>query len=485
MKNAKLLLTGLLLTGFTGAFAQETNQAQQNNQWSLRECVEYAYTNNITIKQSELQFSSDRAELFQSKAALLPTINAGASYSFNSGRTLDPTTQQFETNKVQTSNVNVQGSLLLFQGGQLRKSIKQFQSTAQSSQLALEQSKNDVALTVALNYLQVLSNQELVAIAQNQVAQSELQTTRTGKLVEAGSLPQTNLLDLQSQLAIDKASFVTAQNNLNFAKLTLMQSMNLPAQSEFEVERLEIEEPTIAAYEKSVQEVYEIAERTLPSVQSADFAVKSAEYSVQATRGLLYPSISLIGGLSTNYSDQSLLYNDLTGPVTGEIIGYVRGNNQTPVFREIIQTVIQENNYPYFRQLGDNLSNFFGARLNIPIVNGWQTRTQISRSVIQRKNAQLTAQSTRVTLRQNIEQAYNNLLAAAATYNSFKDQVAALELSFRATESRFNVGLVNSVDYNLAKVNLDQARANLINAKYDYTFRIKILDFYQNKPLSF
>jgi outer membrane protein len=123
--------------------------------------------------------------------------------------------------------------------------------------------------------------------------------------------------------------------------------------------------------------------------------------------------------------------------------------------------------------------------LNIPIINGWQTRTQISRAVVQKKLSELDAFNTRIVLRQDIEQAYNNMLAAAASYASFKEQVASLELAFQATESRFNVGLLNSVDYNLAKVNLDRARANLVNTKYDYIFRTKILDFYQNKPLSF
>jgi outer membrane protein len=164
----------------------------------------------------------------------------------------------------------------------------------------------------------------------------------------------------------------------------------------------------------------------------------------------------------------------------------VRGNNQAPVFREsILTTQPATREYPYFRQLNDNLSNFVGLRLNIPIINGWQTRTQISRAVVQKKLNELDALNTRVLLRQEIEQAYINMLAAAASYVSFKEQVSSLELAFQATESRFNVGLLNSVDYNLAKVNLDRARANLVATKYDYIFRTKILDFYQNKPLSF
>lgn len=469
--------------------AQDASKAQgMKENWSLQECVNYAHANSIVVQRSHLQFDTDRAVLFQSKASFLPTLSAGANYSFNSGRSLDPTTQSFITDNVRTSNVNIGGSLLLFQGGQRIKSVKQSQAAAQSSQLAVEQAKNEIALEVALNYLQVLSTSELLEIAENQVEQSEQQVQRTQKLVLAGSLPQTNLLDLQAQLAIDKASLVTAQNNLNIAKLNLMQAINLPAQANFEVEKVQVADPAVNTYEKSAAEVYAVAEKMLPSVQSADYKIKSNAYGVQVAKGLLFPSIALVAGLSTNYSDRFKLYDisSVNGGPIGEVVGYVRGSTENPVFKEIIQQIpITTKDYPYFRQLNDNLSNFIGVRLNVPIINGWQTRTQINQAEVRYKISQLDAQDTRIQLRQDIEQAYNSMLAAAATFQSSNEQVAALDLAFKATESRFNVGLLNSVDYNLAKVNLDRARANQIQAKYDYVFRTKILDFYQNKSLSF
>jgi outer membrane protein len=486
MSTTKLLFCCFLfLAGLSSLQAQD-----QQTTWSLQQCVDYAFANSIGVKRSQLQFDADRANLFQSKADFLPTVNAGANYFFNAGRSLDPVNQEFITRNQQTSNVSLNGSLVLFQGGQRLIAIKQTQSAAEASQYAIEQAKYNVGLNVALFYLQVISTQELLEIARNQVAQSELQTQRTQKLVEAGSLPQTNLLDLQAQLAIDKAALVTAQNNLSLAKLNLMQAMNLPAQKDFNVELIQVGDPNLTPYERTAEEVYAIAERTLPNVKSADFAVKSSTYGVQVAKGALYPSLAAVAGLNTNYSDQNRLIDDANqgggGGPTGEVIGFVRGNNQSPVFKESIQVAQPATReYPYFRQLNDNLSNFVGFRLNIPIINGWQTRTQISRAVVQKKLSELDAVNTRIVLRQDIEQAYNNMLAAAASYTSFKEQVASLELAFRATESRFNVGLLNSVDYNLAKVNLDRARANLVNTKYDYIFRTKILDFYQNKPLSF
>ncbi|QHT69468.1 TolC family protein [Rhodocytophaga rosea] len=477
MPTIKSFLIGcLLLAGVSSGFAQA-----QKEQWSLQECVDYAFANSITIKRSELQVRNNEALLFQSKAGFLPTASVNGQHAYNFGRFVDPTTNQFTDITTQTNNFSLNSNLLLFQGGARLNDIKQSQTDVKASRLDVEQSKYDVALSVAVNYLQVLSNEELLVIAKNQVDQSQLQVERTQKLVEAGSLPQTNLLDLQSQLAIDKASLVTAQNNLNISKINLMQAMNLPAQSNFNIVRVELPDPNLDPYQQNTEEIYKIAQQTLPSVQSADLKVKSSEYGVASARGFLYPRLSVGAGFNTYYSDQRNL-NILNGSRT-ETIGFVNGDAASPVVTQVPNFISEK--YSFRDQLKDNLGKYISVNLSIPILNGWQTRTQISRSIVLRETSKLDAQNTRILLRQNIELAYNNMLAAAASYNSFREQVASLDLAFKATESRFNVGLLNSVDYNLAKVRLAGAQANLIQAKYNYIFRTKILDFYQNKPLSF
>lgn len=484
-------LLALLTAGASYAqTANPTTQAPANvgETWSLQECADYALANNITIKRSEQLVRSNEALFFQSKAALLPSINGSASYNFNAGRTLDPTTQDFVNQNVQSSNLGVTGSLLLFQGGQQLNSIKQSRTLVAASQLDVQQSKNDVALNVVIYYAQVLSMQELLEIAKLQVNTSDLQVQRTSKLVQAGSLPETNLLDLKAQLAADRTALITAQNNLNIARLNLMQAMNLPATDNFTVEKIEVPVPTSAEYEKGVQEVYEVAEKTQPFVQSADLKVQSSRIGVAVARGAYFPSLSLVAGFSTNYSNARVLFEGGgTNPIPpNNIIGYVLGNAGAPVSNAPVDQIPRtEIKYHYFDQVKDNLSQFVGIRLNIPILNGWQTRTAVSRSYINLRTDEIAAQTTRIQLRQTLEQAYNNMRAAAAQYSSSVEQVAALELAFKATENRFNVGLLNSVDYALAKVNLDRARATLVQAKYDYILRTKVLDFYQNKPLSF
>ncbi len=483
----------LFVAGAKGAFAQVQAQGTSDDTWSLRECIDYGNANNMTIKRSELQYESSQADLFQSKAAFLPTIDASANYTFNYGRSLDPTTQRLRDASQQTSNISLSGSLVLFQGGQRLKTLQQNEKYVQAYRMDVMQSKNDLGLNVAINYLQVLNTQELLEIARNQVEISRQQMERTDKLVKAGSLPQTNLLDLQAQLANDQLSLITAQNNLNLAKLTLMQSMNLPVQSNFAIEKIELDEPSLDAYSQSVQQIYDVAEQTQYAVQSADLKVKSSQLAVSVAKSAYFPTLAVGAGYGSNYSNLSTRVST-TGQLPAidtsriKVIGYVGGSERDVVLNSPIDLsgiTRSSENYSYFDQINDNRNRYVSFRLSIPILNGWQTRSNVSRSVIRQKTTTLDAQNIRVQLRQDIEQAYNDMQAAASRYTSTKEQVTALEAAFKATESRFNVGLVNSVDYNLAKVNLDKARANLVQAKYDYYFRMKILDFYQNKPLSF
>ena len=485
MKTLKILFA--LLVATTGAMAQNQTASQANgdNTWTLRECIDYSMANNLTIKRSELQSKNNEVSYFQSKTAFLPTISGNGRISWNFGRFIDPTTNQFINQNTQTGNFGLSGDVLLFQGGQQLNTLRQNEKAFRAGTEDIRQSQYDVSLNVAVNYLQVLQNQELLEVARNQAEISRGQVERTEKLVKAGSLPQTNLLDIKAQYANDQLSVTTALNNVRLSKLTLMQAMNLPAQDEFEVEKIQLENPDVTSYDKTAAQVYEIALASQPTVKAADLRVQSTNYAIRASRGFLYPSISFGGGLNTFYSDARKRNSVTLNQIPSEnVIGFLAGDKNQPVINSATPLFLfSEQNYPFGAQLGDNLGQFVGFNLSVPMLNGWQTRTTISRAVVQNKISQLDATNVRVQLRQNIEQAYLNLQAAAAQYIANREQVAAQELSFRANETRFNVGLANSVDYNTAKNNLARAQANLVNSKYTYYFRVKILDFYQNKPL--
>ena len=483
MKTVTLLtFVSLMLLSFCQVQAQSQAQEQtpSDGTWSLPECVDYAMKNSLTIKRSELTSRSNEVAYFQSKMAFLPTVSGNGQLSWNYGRFIDPTTNQFINQSTQTGNFGVSGGILLFQGGQQINTLKQSERSFRASVEDVKQSQYDASLNVAIYYLAVLQNQELLEVARSQAAISTEQVTRTEKLVTAGSLPQTNLLDLQAQNSNDQLNVTTAENNVRIAKLNLMQAMNLPAQDNFEIEKIQLDDPTINPYDKTAAQIYDIAIGSQPTIKAADLRVESTKYGVHASRGNLYPRISFGGGINTYYSN-ARTRNFQTG-LTSQTIGYVNGDQNSPVVTQI--PTISSEKYPFGSQLSDNLGQYFGFNISIPIINGWQARNGISRSIVQNKVSELDATNARVVLRQNIEQAYLNLQAAASQYTANQQQVAAQDLSFKAFETRFNVGLSNSLDYNTAKNNLARAQANLINSKYTYYFRMKILDFYQNKPLT-
>jgi len=487
MKRVTVFAIAAFVLSSIGGYAQnqpQTQVQQADNVWSLQECIQYGLENNLAIKRSELLLRSSEVGLLQAKARFLPTLTGSAQHQANFGRYVDPTTNAFISDKSQTSNIGVNGSLLLFQGGAQINNLRQNQTAVKAGQEDLKQSRYTTSLNVAVNYLTVLQNQELVVVAKNQADVSRFQAERTERLVAAGSLPQTDLLNLQAQFANDRAALTTAENDLRIARLTLMQSMNLPAQDNFNIEQINLEDPTINAYEKNAAQVYEAALQTLHSVKSADLLVQSNNYAVSAARGLLYPRLSLTAGMNSFYSSGQR-FRTRTQVSDQTIIGFVNGDQNIPVIVNEPSYRVTESKYSFSNQLWDNLGQYIGLNLSVPIINGWQTRTQISRAIVDRNISELDAQTVRVQIRQDIELAYNNMEAAASQYLANKQQVESLALAFRAAETRFNVGAINSTDYNVAKANLNLAQANLILAKYNYYFRLKVLDFYQNKPLTF
>jgi len=462
--------------------------------WSLQECVDYALVYNITIKQSQLDVLSSQASLNQSKAGILPSINASASYQYSSGRSLNPYTNTYEDQVIQSNPLNLSANMNLFSGFQQINTIRQFMLARQANQLTVEQNKNITSLNVALNYLQTVQNKELVQVAQLQVASSQAQVERTEKLVNAGALPLNNLLDLKAQLANDQVALVTAENNLQIARLNLMQTMNLPANQNFDVELIQVGDPALTPYDANAQQIYEIAENSQPNVKSADLFIQSARRGVAAAKGGLYPSLSLGAFIGGNYSTAFTQFSPDGGSRTtteplsagpGSAV-YVNNNGtQLPVM--VTRTTLTGSDVitPYFDQLRNTQNKGFRITLNIPIFNGWQQRTLVANAVIRQKSFEYAAQNARIQLRQNIEQAYTNMTLAQQQYVAFRDQVQALELSFKAAQARFDVGALNSLDYTLAKNNFNRAQANLVQAKYNFVFRTKVLDFYQNKPLNF
>ncbi len=447
--------------------------------WSLEECVSYALNNNIQIKQQQLSTVVARLTYNQKIASLFPSVNGSASLAFNNGQTVDMYTNQFATKTVQSDNFSLTSNVVLFDGLQLLNGLKQKHIDFLASQYDLQKMKNDISLTIATAYLQVLYSQELLDIAKNQLDITQQQVSRTQKLYDVGNLAKGTILTLQSQQATDELQKVNAQNNLDMAYLTLAQLLDLQNTQGFDIVKPALILPDASALMMKVDEIYAKAMGLQPDIKSAELKVKSAQKGLAISRGMYSPSLSLSASYGTGYSGASQKVSGFTLSGSQQIGATALGE---AVYAPTYDYTYEKTKF--WSQIDNNQNKSIGLYLNVPIFNKWQTQTMIGTSKVQLNSAILSYQSAKNQLYKTIQQAYADARAALNRYNAGLKSVEALTESFGYTEQKFNVGMVNSIDYNDAKNNLLKAKSELLQAKYDYVFRCKVLDFYQGKPIT-
>jgi outer membrane protein len=491
--KTKLLLVVFAFAAFLGSKTMaQTTPEKTSKVWTLKECIDYALANNLTVQRSQYDVESAEVTKFQAKGAMLPSLNASVSNGFNWGRSINPVTNTFTTQEIRSLSPNANSSVTLFNGLRIQNTIKQSNKDFQASEQDLQKAKNDLMLNVINLYVNVVFNKELLENAKFQLSSSQQQYDRTKKQVDAGSLPKSNELNLDAQVATNEVSVVNNENALNLSLLQLKQALQLPGSTDMDVEipQLEVEDLMI---DNSSQEIFDIARQSLPEVKAAQLRVNSSYYGVKASRGNLYPRLSLSGSINSNYSSA----NDRPTPVAGgpeqviytqQQVGYITDpatNTPYPVFAIASVPTTFTDGYGYRDQLKDNIFRQMGLTLSIPILNGFQARANVQRSIITHNVAEINQKLVNQTLRQSVETAYNDAFAAAKTYNASTRQVQAREEAFRMTKQRFDIGAANYVEYQVAENDLFQAKSDLARAKYNFIFRKKLLDFYQGKPLDF
>ncbi len=458
----------------------------QENKWTLAECIQHALDRNITINQRKLNNELSEITLEQSKADLLPNLTASGSQSWNFGRSVDPYTNDYVSTNVGSNNFGLSTSVTLFDGLQSINTIKKNQIDVESGTLDLEQTKNDIILSVTQAYLQVLFAYEQVENTSISLESTAAQVERTQKLVNAGSSPEGDLFKINSQLASDQYSLVNAENQLSMAKVNLMQIMELPVEEEFDVVIPEFDVTTIGiAYSGASDEIYAKALEVQPEIESSQLKVASAEQSLKIARGALYPRLSLSGSLGSGYSNARTLrqYGEPTTVI--QEVGYLQSDPSEIVVAEREFTSSSIADYNFGNQIRDNLNESVRLSLSIPIFNRFQVRNNISRSKINVETAELNKQNTENQLRKTIEQAYNDLVSSAKNYDAAVEQLKSLERSYNDTERKYELGMVNATDYLIEKNNFENSKYSLTRAKYEYIFTFKILDFYQGNPITF
>jgi outer membrane protein len=482
--NKVSLVLALLVTSAFSSIAQTKLSSSLNGQpFTLRECVDYALKNNPSILLNELAVENGFVQLNQSRMNKLPIANGQMGLNGNAGRNIDPFTNGIVTQTIGTNSMGLGASVPIYDASRNKNTIERNKLNIEAAQMDVNAIKNSVSLQVALAYLNVLSTEDLIEVSQKQLEVTRLQLERTQKLVNAGTLAETNLFDLDAQLANDELALVNAQNNNESALLTLKQAMNAPNDLEIRPTRITLADPNLEQYAASPTQVYNTALGYLPEIKAGEIRLRLSDRNIAIAKSLGLPSLSASTSWGTAFSSvakriasTSTTNNPL--PVSAEFQGQT-----IPFVINFPQTQVVTEGIPYFRQLGNNQNLNVGLALRIPIFNGYNQKYQTQLAQIQKKQVDLQNQNAKLQIKQNIDQAYINMLNAQKRYSATMQQVLALEKSFKAVENRYNAGSGNFVDYNLSKTNLDRAKTNLIVAKYDYVFRMKVLDFYQNKPL--
>lgn len=469
----KRFLSLFLFSWMTGtAVAQDIPE-----RLSLQQAVEIAIRNNITVAQSAARVEAADINRKQSKANMLPSLNADFNYGWNNGRSIDPFQNIYVNQQLQGSNVSVSGNWILFNGLQVQNSIKQNSFAHEATKMELQQAKDQLTINVIIAYLQVLSGEDLLLNLESQALVTKNQVERLQVLVSEGARGQYQLSDLKGQYANDQVSIVTAKNALDIARITLCQLMNIPISKTIQLERNDAPFPQ-EAYAATPEMIYANA-KNLPAIKAADLRVESAKKAIAVEKGAFMPRIGLYGNLFSNYSSAAET-RTLTGTTDVATDNYVLVNNvKTNVISP--QSQFSSQSISYTNQMKNNIGSGFGVAASIPIFNNLRTKYRVDQARVQLKTVELEKAQTDLALRQNIEQAYANMESAYNRYKAVDEQYREYAESFRANEIRFNEGVINSFEYLQAKNNLDRAKLNLTQIRYEYIFRTKILDYFQGK----
>ncbi len=449
--------------------------AQTTDKWDLQRCVDYAMQNNISVKQADVQLRIAHLQTELSNAQTIPTLAFNTQAGYNFGRSIDPTTNQYTTSSVFFQSYGLQAGITLFNFFNIKNSKLSSANDEQGYKSGVDKARNDIALNVAAAYLQYLLSIEQANAAKIQIAETQSQLDNTQKLVSAGSLPELSAAQLEAQLATDSSTYISANGTAEQNRIGLMGFLDLDAASLFEVSVPDIEKiPLEPISELQPEYVYNLALHNQPLQKEDSFYVVAGEYAVKSTHGAMLPTLSVFGQLGSNYASTFEEFQgtqfagiDTVYTHTGD---YITSQNFLPVYGKP----------NYLKQVGNiNFSQAVGLQLNVPILNGRQLRSNYERSKLNVENMKLQSQQDNITLQQNIYTAYSNAVAAMEKYNATAkaDQIQQYALSL--AKKRYELGVLSTIDYITTQNNAFTATINALSARYDYVFKMKVLEFYK------
>ena len=438
MTNFKLVLMALFL-GLM-AYAQE-------KKWTLEECVDYALEHNITVKQAENTLLLNKQDIKASQGNFLPSVGVGLRQSLSLGQAeLFP--GNFVDRTFHSTSAGLSVSQTVFNGFRNSNVYRQSQLNLETNQLELERIEDDISLNVVNAYLNVLFNKENLETAQAQYDFSAQQLDQVKVLVDAGVQPKANIYDAEATLSRDAQQVTIAENNLKLALLNLSQLLLLPFEG-FDVEVIDVGTPSETLLYSDVSPILEYAMANRVEIKVAEKNIENAALNTEISKSGYYPSVSLGYGFNTGANFSNL-----------------------------------NSSNSFFQQINENKGHSFNLNVNIPIFSRYQNKTSVAKSKIQEENSKLNLEQAKINLESIIQSAYTDAQAAFKAYQAAIKSLESQKLAFNNAKERYDLGNMTAFDLEQSRVQLINAQSSLINAKYDFVFKTKVLDFYIGKTIT-
>jgi len=477
MKNLIILLIGCI--SFT-MFAQDNDTSTK---WTLEACIQHAFDNNISIKQSQLDI--ENAEINKSDAIgnFLPSLNVNASNNWNSGLTQD-VVSGILVNQV-TRNFSTGGTvgINIFNGLQNWRTLQRAKLSQLASQYSLEQMEDDIALFVANSYLQVLVSKQTLQVLEEQNKVTQQQIEQAEAQIEAGTIPEGDILELQATNADEQQQIIVAKNDVKISLISLAQSLLIEDYENFQIADDSYDIPITDIVNRGIDEIIEEAKKERYEVKVAETNVDIAEKNVEISKGAYYPTLRGFFNYNTRESDRERVgFGGVDPENPTRQIGVVESTGEPVVTQNFLSVALDP--LPFIDQLWRNDGITYGLQLNIPIFNGFATRNNVKRSKIDLERSKFQLKQAELDLEADVYQAYVDAQGAAKAYQAAVKSVEAQQNAYNFSKERFDVGMSNAFDLSQSKVRLTNAQNQMIRAKYDYIFRIKVLElFFGERPV--
>ncbi len=452
---------------------------QGQDSWSLERCIHHALEHSLSIEQSKLTLASNKIQLKQSKAARYPNLNGGIGFFEQFGRTIDPTTNSFANKKIGSSNFNLSSGVVLFNAGRINNTIRQAQINLESATWDAKGVANDLALNVALVYLQILFAEDQVDNTKSKLAIAKAQLKRTQALIKSGSLAKNEALNFEAQLATSEQSLIIAENTLSNAYLQLKQMLRLDTEDEIQIERPDVSLGQVDPDQFNTERVYQKALMAQPNIKASEHRIKSSVVGKKIAKSQLYPSLSLSGSFSSNVSTLSRKLDGTRIISTTQPVK-INGN---PASLEIPQLIPNFIDNPFGDQLTENFGQSIGLRLNIPIYQNGRTTASIQQSEIRVLQTKVANEQIKQKLKSDIQKSITDAQSAKRQYTAAEKSAKATQAVFENTQKKFDIGAASSFELTTSKTNADVAQSQFTSSKYNYLFKLKIIDYYLGKPI--